>query len=489
MRTHTGRYERGVALLVAMFALLLLSAIGMGMMFSANMETSIDANFRDKQIATYAALSGLQEARDRIQPATGDIPAPADLPASGSPNIIYLLNPRSGETVAPWDLNSKYPDRELCHESVLGLTGTADTPCTTITSGSSWYTSHDNSSSSYTGAYCASSNSCHCPGGGCVLTQPLLHKWVRIMLKADNMTPFGVNGTGSTGNQVCWNGTNQITRPGGYGPNCAPDGSITIQSFTGGSGYTSNPTVTISAPGAGGVQATATATVTITPTGQLSSITVTSPGSNYTTNTQVSITGGGGLGATALAHVGTAGGQVNSISLSSAGTGCYGGPAAPTVTFVPTGGGAGANATATLTGATCIYSISISGSCAAQANNLNVPFTVSGGGGGGFSGTVGFKNNGSVKNGTTVITNPGTSFSSSPTSWSVSGCSGMTITSATLGYKVQTLNLIAGGNGYSTAPTVTIAPPPVGTTPTGTATVTTGSGVAGQVMSVTLNNP
>ena len=60
--------ERGIALLVAVFALLLLSVIGLGMMYSTNMETSINSNYRDKQAATYAAMAGLQEARDRMRP-------------------------------------------------------------------------------------------------------------------------------------------------------------------------------------------------------------------------------------------------------------------------------------------------------------------------------------------------------------------------------------------------------------------------------------
>ena len=53
------RSERGVALVVTLFALLLLSVIGMGMMFSTNMETMINANYRDKQVAVYASLAGL----------------------------------------------------------------------------------------------------------------------------------------------------------------------------------------------------------------------------------------------------------------------------------------------------------------------------------------------------------------------------------------------------------------------------------------------
>ena len=48
--------ERGMALLVAMFTVVLLSVIGLGLMYSTNMETMINANYRDKQIAFYAAM-------------------------------------------------------------------------------------------------------------------------------------------------------------------------------------------------------------------------------------------------------------------------------------------------------------------------------------------------------------------------------------------------------------------------------------------------
>jgi hypothetical protein len=68
-----------------------------------------------------------------------------------------------------------------------------------------------------------------------------------------------------------------------------------IKVTSGGSGYTSAPTVQIT--GGGGSGATATATVA---TGKVSAIAVTSGGSGYTTTPTVTITGGGGTGATAL---------------------------------------------------------------------------------------------------------------------------------------------------------------------------------------------
>jgi len=72
-----------------------------------------------------------------------------------------------------------------------------------------------------------------------------------------------------------------------------------------GSGYTSAPTVTIS--GGGGSGAAATATVDLTPTdaafGQVTGFTVTAVGVGYTSAPTVAITGGGGSGATATAGI------------------------------------------------------------------------------------------------------------------------------------------------------------------------------------------
>src|SRR5947209_7651198 len=125
--------ERGIAMMIALFALLLLSVVGLGMMYSTNMETSINGNYRDKQVAFYAALAGLQEARDRIQPSTGDIPAPTALPSTSFQNVIYVLSDAS--TVKPWDSTKRYFDTELCHEQGLSLSGTSGGPFTSFGSG------------------------------------------------------------------------------------------------------------------------------------------------------------------------------------------------------------------------------------------------------------------------------------------------------------------------------------------------------------------
>jgi len=67
-----------------------------------------------------------------------------------------------------------------------------------------------------------------------------------------------------------------------------------------GTGYTSAPTVTISAPGGSGVTATANAAVSAT-SGQVERITVANAGSGYTSAPTITFSGGGGSGAKAYA--------------------------------------------------------------------------------------------------------------------------------------------------------------------------------------------
>src|SRR5207247_11317148 len=125
VKVNSQRNQSGVAKIIALFALLLLSVVGLGMMYSTNMETSINGNYRDKQAAFYAALAGLQEARDRIQPSWGDIPAPTALPSTSFQNVLYSLSYAS--TVNPWDPDpsNRYIDTELRHETEMDLSDTA----------------------------------------------------------------------------------------------------------------------------------------------------------------------------------------------------------------------------------------------------------------------------------------------------------------------------------------------------------------------------
>jgi hypothetical protein len=462
--------ERGMAMLVAMFTLVLLSVIGLGLMYSTNMETIINANYRDKQVAMYGAMSGLQEARDRLQPAAPAMPLPTDMPTLTNHQVFYIINPKNGETVAPWDLTNKYKDTELCQEGILDLTPTPGIPCNELPMGDDWYTIIDNSSDA---------------SEPWKSSTPLDTKWIRVTMKGNNMTPVVASGDAGVSTETCWDGSHQILKPNGYGPDCGPDGSIVKVTVTsGGIGYTSPPTVTFSTPPAGGTQATGTAVIASLPTGQLSSVTVNTPGAGYTTAPTVSFVGTG-TGATATAVIVPPGSSVNSLTLNDAGAQCYAVP--PTVSF--SGGGSGATAVATLGFPSCIAGWTVTGSCHARRGTTVAGVGLSGASGSDFSGSITFKTGaGAVI--ATSIQNPGTGYTSNPTNLTdLTGCGSLTVT-AIAGSLIDSVTLSSGGAGYTSTPTVNIASGAGADVAPPSATATIGAAVAGGTLSaINLNNP
>tara|TARA_R110002020_G_scaffold140818_1_gene312486 strand:- start:851 stop:2266 length:1416 start_codon:yes stop_codon:yes gene_type:complete len=114
-----------------------------------------------------------------------------------------------------------------------------------------------------------------------------------------------------------------------------------------GSGYTSTPTVTFSAPNSGINTATAVAITTSRANVQsILRLELTNGGSGYTTPPTITITGGGGTGAAATCSVGGTQFSVSSISISNPGT-QY--PVAPTITIDSPGVGVTATAVAGIT--------------------------------------------------------------------------------------------------------------------------------------------
>src|SRR4051812_14029623 len=139
--------ERGIALFMAIFALMLLSAIAAGFMFLANTETAINANNKAGQLAFFSSRAGLEEGKGRIvQGAAGYIAPPTAIPTLANGQIIYILNPSAGEVVAPWDSTPPFFDDTLCqaHFAGVGLANfevpTVGVRCATAPAGTTWYT-------------------------------------------------------------------------------------------------------------------------------------------------------------------------------------------------------------------------------------------------------------------------------------------------------------------------------------------------------------
>jgi Tfp pilus assembly protein PilX len=79
--------ESGIALLIAIFVLLLITAIGAGMIMLTNTEINTSANFRDEQTALFASKAGIEEVRDRLR-------SGANNSLSGSlPTVLLVQGP------------------------------------------------------------------------------------------------------------------------------------------------------------------------------------------------------------------------------------------------------------------------------------------------------------------------------------------------------------------------------------------------------------
>jgi hypothetical protein len=132
-RRSDRRRETGVALLIAIFVLLLISVVAIALLVSSGTETALGANYRASSTVYYAALAGLEEARGRLLPKNPDyfnaatVPTPFPL---GQP--VYMINRLQGETVAPWDSGNPYYDKEYANEFGTQASAVTYQPATSV---------------------------------------------------------------------------------------------------------------------------------------------------------------------------------------------------------------------------------------------------------------------------------------------------------------------------------------------------------------------
>jgi hypothetical protein len=468
--------ERGVALLLTIFGLLLLTAVAAALMFSSDSETLISMNYRDSQVASYAAFSGVQEARDRIHPLFGDLAVagylPTNVPDAGVANggyVLYIVNPNphNNETVAsvaPWSPASPYFDQELCQENMFlgvvtpqapgvacaGPAAVPPAPCTSVTAaGGGWCKYYDNSAN-------ATNWQLKDTNGKPI---PLDYKWVRVTLKEDWNTPVYVpTAASASGKQVCWDGNYQSQMPANYNPaNCRPTGgnSVTGLNLTAaGSGFTTPPTVLIS--GGGGSGATATAQIAAAPSDGIASVVLTNPGSGYTSPPTVTISPSGATFQAVVASSAVTGVNINTSGINY----CYTSGNTPSVNFSTTPStNTISNATATVamnSSAGCITALSQTGSCknTTVGKSYSITSGAPPGGGSGFAGTVTFAANNKV-NGTS-ITSVGTGYKAGTATIGIKddkGASCTFIPTFTVGSQISTITVAAGNGGaYMTQP-------------------------------------
>jgi Tfp pilus assembly protein PilX len=204
------RGQRGIAMMVALLALVLLAAIGMGLMFMADTENSVNNNYRDSQKAYFAARAGAEHVRLLLtNGAVLNAQAMAldgVMPKSGVKNMMYVLNPTNGEAIDP--LTGLYQDDQLCWEKYTNLGLTAGTGGRCGANGATGQILTSNSSFSANPLPQA-------PGVNG--SDALPFKWVRIANKQNLMGPLGrtTDGTSNNGLQVCWNGSKEFAIPSG----------------------------------------------------------------------------------------------------------------------------------------------------------------------------------------------------------------------------------------------------------------------------------
>jgi Tfp pilus assembly protein PilX len=212
------RHQRGIAMLVALLSLLLLAAIGMGLMFMADTENSVNNNYRDSQKAYFAARAGAENVRMQLA-GSGSLNAAASnltmpLSAAGT-GIIYVKNPTSGETIDPTAASgatvtdNPYLDDQLCWEKFTGLA--------TLTAGTAGPCGSHSASTQLLGSVTSFTTVTLPASPGINGPDALPFKWVRITNKQNliGQLNMSVDSSAANGLQVCWDGGKEITIPAG----------------------------------------------------------------------------------------------------------------------------------------------------------------------------------------------------------------------------------------------------------------------------------
>ena len=140
--------QRGAALVIAIFSLMLISVVATSLILTAGTQSAIKSNYKSAMQAFYDAKAGLEEARGRLWANANpnpNIPDPVTscvFPAGSGGNmpigqICYIINPSGGEIVDPTNLNlsNPYADFEYQQEWNTAPTGAQLIPSTSATAG------------------------------------------------------------------------------------------------------------------------------------------------------------------------------------------------------------------------------------------------------------------------------------------------------------------------------------------------------------------
>jgi hypothetical protein len=162
--------ERGAALVIAIFSLMLISVVATSLILTAGTQNAIKTNYKSAMHAFYDAKAGLEEARGRLWAnnpnSITNCVFPGGLPMQVT-QACYIINPSTGETVDPRDPTNQYADGEYQQEWGSAPPSTAQLiPSTSATGG---------------------------------IAGPL-YKWVRITPRTEQSVKTDLNGNGTIEN-------------------------------------------------------------------------------------------------------------------------------------------------------------------------------------------------------------------------------------------------------------------------------------------------
>ena len=197
-KTNQNR-QKGVALMLGLILLLLITAIAFGVLTMSNTENAINTNFKGEETEYFAARAGVEEGRNRLLPTALDqngasialtgATLPADVPDNGG-KIVYILNgtKSNGTAITLADVTTPgtaYFDDELCHEipatSPLAITHVPNNVRCTNTLANTYFTTTAS-----------------------VAPYALDYKWVRIMIKENGSGAYQVDKTQAATMGTCW---------------------------------------------------------------------------------------------------------------------------------------------------------------------------------------------------------------------------------------------------------------------------------------------
>ncbi|MCI0417740.1 MAG: pilus assembly PilX N-terminal domain-containing protein, partial [Acidobacteria bacterium] len=163
--------QRGIALIMALFVLAILSLVGMTYMTSSTLETRINSNSRSSYPAFYAAEAGLEEGTYRL---IGNAVNPIALSLVDAPTkVVYI---RQSSSIVPTDSSSPYYDTEYSGSNFSTVT------------------------------YATTNQS----------TNLMPYQWVKISMKTKRVSGHDVDNTGLTTNQdvpVYYDGAEYLYSP------------------------------------------------------------------------------------------------------------------------------------------------------------------------------------------------------------------------------------------------------------------------------------